>query len=149
MLLQASLCLRVIAQVRRHAACYVCVAMDQHPLLVVEDDPDTREFYETLLTMAGYSVMLAADGRTALARAADTAVAGVILDYRLPDVNDLDLCRWLRATLGAEMAILLVTADHEHLLEARAYAAGATAFLGKPIDPEVLLTLLTAYVDRT
>ncbi len=79
-------------------------------------------------------------------------VDGVLLDYRLPDTIGLDLCRELRAALGPDVPILLVTAYHEPMLITRAYAAGATAFLGKPIEPDALLTLLAAYVpgaDRT
>ena len=49
-------------------------------------------------------------------------------------------------TFGPRMPIMLVTGDREAGLEAKAFAAGATAFLPKPFEPEVLLTLLTAYV---
>ncbi len=73
------------------------------------------------------------------------AVDGVLLDYRLPDVLGIDLCRELLVTLGPDMAILLATADCELTLETRVYASGATAFLLKPFEPDVLLTLLTAY----
>ncbi len=57
----------------------------------------------------------------------------------------MDLCREFRMTLGSRVLIILLTADREAGLEAMAFAAGATAFLPKPFDPDVLLTLLKAY----
>ena len=115
-------------------------------ILIVEDDPETLEFYEYLLQMSGYRVVSATSGQQARALVATRAVDGVLLDYRLPDTIGLELCQELRAVLGPAVPILLVTADREPLLETRAYAAGATAFLSKPFDPDVLLTLLAAYV---
>ena len=115
-------------------------------ILIVEDDQETLEFYQLLLQIAGYTVRTAWSGRQARALVAARAVDGVLLDYRLPDTIGLELCQELRATLGPNVPILLVTGDREPLLETWVYAAGATAFLGKPFDPDVLLTLLAAYV---
>ena len=134
--------------------------MPPRTILVVEDDTDTREFYEALLRAAGYEVLSASSGQQTRALVATRPFDGVLLDYRLPDTIGsglpdtigLDLCRELRAALGPDVPILLVTAGCEPLLETRVYAAGATAFLGKPFNPDVLLALLTAYVpggDRT
>jgi DNA-binding response OmpR family regulator len=122
-------------------------------ILVVEDDPDTRDFYESLLQAAGYEVLSASSGQQTRAMVATRPFDGVLLDYRLPDTIGshlpatigLDLCRELRAALGPDVPILLVTGGRDPMLEPQAYAAGATAFLGKPFNPDVLLALLTAY----
>ncbi len=133
----------------------MCAQSTSKTILVVEDDTDTREFYEFMLQEAGYGVLSAWSGqqaRASMALMARLSIDGVLLDYRLPDTIGLELCQDPRAALGPDVPILLVTADSEPMLEARAIAAGATAFLGKPIDPNGLLTLLTAYVpgaDRT
>ena len=128
--------------------------MSLRTILVVEDDPDTREFYEALLRAAGYAVLSASSGQQTRALVATRPFDAVLLDYRLPDtigsgVPDpigLDLCRELRAALGPDVPILLVTAGRDPMLEPQAYAAGATAFLGKPFNPDVLLALLAADV---
>ncbi len=115
-------------------------------ILVVEDDPDTLEFYEDLLQMSGYRVVSARSGQQARALVASRAVGGVLLDYRLPDTIGLELCQELCATLGPDVPILLATADRDPMLENWAHTAGATAFLGKPFLPNELLALLAAYV---
>ncbi len=114
-------------------------------ILVVEDDPEMLEFYELLLQEAGYGVLSALSGQQTRALMATRPINGVLLDYRLPDVFGLELCQELRAALGPDVPILLVTAGRDPMLEPQAYAAGATAFLGKPFNPDVLLALLTAY----
>jgi two-component system OmpR family response regulator len=63
----------------------------------------------------------------------------VLLDRRLPDMDGLALCRQIRAALGATIPILLLTADREPTLAAAAEEAGATAYLSKPVDPDLLL----------
>ncbi len=120
--------------------------MPPRTILVVEDDTDTREFYEALLRAAGYEVLSASSGQQTRALVATRPVDGVLLDYRLPDTIGRELCQELRTVLGPHVPILLVTAGRDPMLEPQAYAAGATAFLGKPFNPDVLLALLAADV---
>ncbi len=108
-------------------------------MLVVEDDLDTREFYEDLLIAEGYDVLAASTGQEALAHVAAQPVQGIVLDRRLPDVDGVDLCRLLRQRLGARVPIIFVTADRDPDLEATARAAGITEFVLKPFDAAALL----------
>ena len=108
-------------------------------MLVVEDDLDTREFYEDLLIAEGYHVLAASTGQQALAHIAAQSVQGIVLDRRLPDVDGVLLCRLLRQRLGAQVPIIFVTADRDPDLEATARAAGITAFVLKPFHPAELL----------
>ena len=104
------------------------------------------EFYEDLLGSAGYQVVSAASGQQARTLAARQPIAGILLAHRLSDTTGVELCREFRMTFGPRLPLLLVTADREAGLESRAFAAGATVFLRKPFEPDVLLTLLKAYV---
>ncbi len=124
----------------------MCAQSASKTILIVEDDIDTREFYELLLMSAGYQVVSVRTGQRARALVARQPVDGVLLDYRLPFTIGVELCRELRAALGPAVPILLVTADHDPTLMSRAIAAGATAFLSKPFDPNVLLALFTAHM---
>src|ERR671916_3272888 len=108
-------------------------------MLVVEDDLDTREFYEDMLIAEGYQVLAASTGEQALAQVAAQPVQGIVLDRRLPDVDGIQLCRLFRQHLGAQVPIIMVTADRDPELEATARAAGITTFLLKPFDPTELL----------
>jgi DNA-binding response OmpR family regulator len=119
--------------------------MNQHRILVVEDDPDTQDFYEFLLTSEGYDVTMAPDGQIALARATDTHVVGILLDQRLPDISGVELCCQLRALLAPTMPIFFLSGDHSLSLREQAMTAGVTAFLLKPFEPDALLALLAAH----
>ena len=111
-------------------------------ILVIEDDADTREYMEDLLTMEGYTVLTAASGRAALEQAAAQLVNGVVLDRRLPDTDGVTLCRRLRDFVDSTVPIIVVTADHDPSLETAARAAGATSFVRKPFQPSDLLQQL-------
>ena len=108
-------------------------------MLVVEDDLDTREFYEDLLTSEGYDVLGAGTGQAALAHVAAQPVQGIVLDRRLPDFDGVQLCRLLRQRLGSDVPIIFVTADRDPELEGTARTAGITDFVLKPFDPADLL----------
>jgi two-component system phosphate regulon response regulator PhoB len=111
-------------------------------MLVVKDNTEIRFIYEQLLEHAGYHVLCAATGQQARSLAARQSIDGFLLDHRLPDATGVDLCREFRTALGPNVPIMLLTADHE----AEAFAAGATVFLHKPFKPDVVLTLLAAYL---
>ncbi len=111
-------------------------------VLVIEDDRDTRAFYEYLLTADGYQVLGAGTGQEALAHLASQPVQAIVLDRRLPDVDGVQLCRLVRHRLDAHVPIIVVTADHEPALAAAARAAGSSALLLKPFAPTALLDLL-------
>jgi DNA-binding response OmpR family regulator len=118
---------------------------DHYSILVVEDDHDTAEFYELLLTMDGYRVTLAHGGRDGLARFRESRPAAVLLDHRLPDLLGVEVCRQMRAELGPHLPILMLTADGP-MVDAQARGAGVTALLHKPFEPEQLLELLAAHL---
>lgn len=111
-------------------------------ILVVEDDPDTREFIVMLLSFAGYHTLEAASGGRALTTIAEQTVQVIVLDFRLPDMDGLTVCRHLRANGYSDVPIILVTADRALDLELRAKEAGVTTLLAKPFQPEALLDRL-------
>jgi CheY-like chemotaxis protein len=115
-------------------------------ILVVEDDDATRGFYEDLLMMEGYRVVSAATGQSALARMAAHPIDAIVLDYRLPDTTGEEVCRQMRTIVASKVPILMVTADQSPGLEDQARAAGATAFLAKPFDPDDLLGWIAALI---
>lgn len=115
-------------------------------ILIVEDDAATSAFLVDVLREAGYHTLVAALGRAALAELGERAVDLVLLDWWLPDLEGGVVCRQIRDTLDAGVPILVLTADPRVELAATARAAGATAYLTKPIAPSVLLEQVTALV---
>ena len=108
-------------------------------ILVVEDDLDTREFYEVLLMSEGYPVVAAGTGHEALAHVADEVVQCIVLDRRLPDFDGVQLCGLLREHVDPDVPIIFVTADRDPALKATARQAGITDFLLKPFNPTDLV----------
>lgn len=112
-------------------------------ILVVEDDADTQQFLIDLLTAEGYHVLTAASGEEALAMMEATAVDGVTLDLRLPDMDGYTVCRHIRRSQEGEVPILVVSANRAPQDQAMACVAGATAYLTKPFPPNALLSRLS------
>lgn len=109
-------------------------------LLVVEDNPDTRESLRMMLELEGYQVREAPNGREALDRLAeDPAADCIILDLRMPVMDGFQfLQERQRHRALAAIPVLVVSGEHE------AAPAGAAGFFTKPVDPEAMLAALRA-----
>ena len=106
-------------------------------ILVVDDDPQVRRWIQDVLESEGLEVESAAEGRRALELAARRPPALVVLDITLPGPSGADVSAGLRATLGSQLPILVITADGraaEKAVQARAFA-----YLRKPFTMDELL----------
>src|SRR3954452_4022319 len=117
-------------------------------ILVVEDDPETREFYTDFLKWHAYHPVIASSGQMAFRTVTTQPLDGIVLDRRLPDMDGLVVCRRIRDQLGSKVPIIVISADGERGLEAAAYAAGANAFLAKPFELQILSRWLEKFVSR-
>ncbi|HXA34862.1 MAG TPA: EAL domain-containing protein [Steroidobacteraceae bacterium] len=108
-------------------------------VLVVDDDPGARLLVGTALEMAGFCVVAAADGMTALSRFREHAVDCVVLDVVMPGMSGFDVCSALRALPNCRhVPILMQTSLDDMESVNRAYNAGATDFSSKGINPMLL-----------
>jgi DNA-binding NtrC family response regulator len=108
-------------------------------VLVVEDENLIRWAVSETLTSAGHRVIEAPDAATAL-RAVAAATAPfdvVVLDFRLPDSDDLSLAEWIRKH-APSTAIVMMTAYGTPQTAERAKQLGIFAILPKPFDVGVL-----------
>lgn len=122
--------------------------MDKQTILIVEDNPITRKMLRVTLTTAGYNVLEAEDGKTALQHMQKTTLHLILQDFLLPDMDGLELNRRLRSLPnGAELPILALSGFLSKMEELQAKgAAGFTAYLIKPIEPSRLLEVIAAYL---
>jgi len=106
-------------------------------LLLVEDEPGTREALRDILTMLGYQVVTAASLTEARDRAATTSFAVLLTDYVLPDGVGTDLAAEL-VSHHPSLALVVMSGytDNEDLRDS--VAAGSVHFLQKPFDMTVL-----------
>jgi CheY-like chemotaxis protein len=98
----------------------------------------------------GLTVDVVENGQAALEAAARTPYALILLDYRMPDMDGLTVCRAIRETSppGPRVPIVIWTAS---LLEIGAKVlaeAGGDGLLGKPFDPYTLRSLLARFIAR-
>ena len=115
-------------------------------VLVVDDEPQILRALETTLRGAGYDVETAADGETALTRAAARPPEAVILDLVLPDRSGIEVCRELRTWLEAPILVLSAVGEERDKVEA--LDAGADDYVTKPFGIDELLARLRAALRR-
>lgn len=115
-------------------------------VLVAEDDPVSRDILRTLVESWGYQAIVVEDGTQTLdALEGDDPPRLAILDWMMPGVHGVDICRRLRAREGTPYTyIIVLTAltEPERLVEAM--DAGADDFVGKPFQPHELEARLRA-----
>jgi histidine kinase len=110
----------------------------------VEDDPRVRLSLQTLLTGWGCEVVLAASAEEALRAATQDAGAPdlLLLDHRLPDGNGPDLVPELLRRWGAEVPVIMLSAERDPALREKAQVNG-WGFLAKPVNPSKLRAAIT------
>ncbi|HLF26441.1 MAG TPA: response regulator [Anaerolineae bacterium] len=105
-----------------------------HTILVVEDNPNIRRFIRTTLELEGYQVQAVPTLQEGLASARRAQPDLILLDLALPDGTGWDFLEAMQTrpeTRTVRVAMLTASADHG--MAARALAAGAVAFITKPI----------------
>jgi DNA-binding NtrC family response regulator len=120
-------------------------------VLVVDDEPLIRWSLAEMLGDQGYAVTEAVDGRMALAAIEGTAEPFdvVLLDYRLPDSNDLRLLERVRS-LAPSSQVIMITAHNNPELARGAAVLGAYCVVSKPFEVDSLAALVNqARTDRS
>jgi len=115
-------------------------------VLVVEDDATILDLISTGLRYEGFSVDGVADGLMALALMAQFKPHLVVLDWMLPGLDGLTLCRRLRA--DSDVAILMLTAKGELDERVAGLESGADDYLVKPFKFKELLARIRAILRR-
>ncbi len=116
-------------------------------ILLVEDEVKLARFVELELSYEGYQVSVAYDGLTALTAARELHPDLIILDWMLPGLSGLEICRRLRST-GDKVPIVLLTAKDEVSDRVAGLDAGADDYVVKPFSVEELLARVRAHLRR-
>jgi CheY-like chemotaxis protein len=105
-------------------------------VLIVEDDPISRLYMEASLAMLGMESELAENGHAALAiLQSEPTIRLIVCDWRMPDMDGLELCRQVRGRKGDYVYfILYLPTDGSDKNEDAAIEAGVDDFLQKPVD---------------
>jgi signal transduction histidine kinase len=116
-------------------------------ILLVEDEPSAAEVVQLMLEGVGYTVEVADDGDSGLARIEAGDVELVILDVMLPGLDGLELCRRVRAAEGeVYLPIIMLTARASEKQRQEGFHAGADDYVTKPVDYNELLARVQVWV---
>jgi DNA-binding response OmpR family regulator len=121
--------------------------MNQARILVVEDEPSIREVVNLYLRRAGYQVTVVEDGQAALDSLSDELPDLVVLDLMLPEVDGLEITRWLRER--GDTPIIMLTARREERDRIAGLEMGADDYVVKPFSPQELVSRVRAVLRRT
>ena len=111
-------------------------------ILVVDDDPDLREFLQLVLTSMGFEVTSAANGQEALDDMEDHDPDLILLDMKMPVMNGWEFCRALEGR-DSRPPIVVVTAAPDPA--GRAAEVHAEGWLGKPFEYDDLEAMVRRF----
>ena len=114
---------------------------------VVDDDESVRKALQRLLRASGLEVDIFASAQDFLASLPHaTPPDCLVLDLQMPGTSGLDLQRQL-VRAGPQLPVVVITGHDEPGMQARCLAAGASAYLRKPLEAGTLLCAIKAAID--
>ena len=117
-------------------------------VLSVEDNPFGRVVLNTILTELGHHAEFIGRGEDAVNRLAQGAFDAVLMDMVLPGIDGIEAIRRIRALSPPQGRIAIIGVSGRGDDEAASRAAGADAFLVKPVSPRALATALLEATRR-
>jgi DNA-binding response OmpR family regulator len=116
-------------------------------ILIADDDADVRLFIRASLEAAGYSVIEAPDGNTALELCSEYEPAVVVLDLALGQPDGLEVCRQLRQK--SNVPIIMLTSRTDEIDQAMCLAAGADDYVAKPVSARIIALRVAVQLRRS
>ena len=116
-------------------------------ILIVDDDPTNLQLLYEYLQDAGFRVLIAEDGESALQRACHTLPNIILLDVMMPDIDGFETCRRLKESEQTQnIPIIFMTALSDTVDEVKGLQLGAVDYITKPIQVETVLARLNTHL---
>lgn len=116
-------------------------------ILVVDDSPDSLGMLNTSLNQAGYTVLVALDGKQALHIAQQIEPKVVLMDANMPIMDGFECCQLMRKDLPLTPIIFMTgLTESEHII--KAFKHGGTDYITKPVDSAELLARITSHINN-
>ena len=126
------------------------MAADQLTVLLVEDEPAQREVLSYNLEADGFRVLTASNGEEALLIVAETPPDIIVLDWMMPNVSGIEVCRQLKTRSETRaIPIIMLSARSEEVDLVRGLETGADDYMVKPYSVVELLARVRAQLRRT
>jgi DNA-binding response OmpR family regulator len=115
--------------------------MTEHCILVIEDQEDLAELYESALSGAGYKVRAAFTGEEGIAEFRANGADAVLLDMTLPEMHGTQVLHEIRSA-NTKVPVIVISAEASEQLREQCERLGVQAYLSKPVNYDALLTAL-------
>ncbi|WP_417525707.1 phosphate regulon transcriptional regulator PhoB [Marinovum sp.] len=126
------------------------MSVDQPTVLIVEDEPAQREVLSYNLEAEGFRVSRAEDGEQALLLAEEEAPDIIVLDWMLPNVSGIEVCRRLKSRPETRaVPVIMLSARAEEVDRVRGLETGADDYVVKPYSVVELMARVRAQLRRT
>ena len=130
-----------------------CIAVRADPparILVVDDEIFIGELLTTILLPHGYRVSVAIDGVEAISTAQREHPALIILDYLMPGMDGIIVCRMLKeGHTTRQIKVIMLTGVLDEITQQRALVAGVDGYLTKPFSQSDLLEMIDGVLGST
>jgi len=118
-------------------------------ILIVDDDPDIIEILRYNLSLAGYEVKAASNGKEAIKKAKIFIPEIILLDVMMPEMDGIEACRLIREIPSLKNSrIIFLSARNEDYTQLSAFDAGADDYISKPVKPKILLKKISSIFKR-
>lgn len=116
-------------------------------ILVVEDSRSVREMVRDFLVSAGYSVLTADNGATALQLLDGRKIHLVVCDVEMPEMDGIEFVSRMKQTASYHITpVIMLTTLWTDELKMQGRNAGAKAWFVKPFDPDKMLAAVTRFI---
>ena len=118
-------------------------------VLVVDDDPDIIEILRYNLSLAGYQVKTASNGKEAIKKAKLFLPEIILLDIMMPEMDGIEACTQIKLLPSLKKTmIIFLSARSEDFTQIAAFDAGGDDYITKPVKPKILLRKIQSVVKR-
>ncbi|HEX5323259.1 MAG TPA: SpoIIE family protein phosphatase [Capsulimonadaceae bacterium] len=136
-----------ISEAERSAS--VLAAVSKSKILIVDDRPENLLALEAILEPLGHNLVRASSGREALKRLLIDEFALILLDVQMPEMDGFEAARLIKAReRSRHIPIIFITAiSKDQRFVFQGYSVGAVDYISKPLDPEILRSKVTIFVE--
>lgn len=118
-------------------------------ILIVDDEPDAIEFLRYNLKREGYTVLTACNGLEAIQIAQAERLDLIVLDVMMPELDGIQTCKRLRGLPACKNTVIaFLTARNEDIMQVMGLEHGADDYISKPIQPQLLISKIRAWLRR-
>lgn len=114
-------------------------------VLIADDEKDMVKILDAYFKKEGFETILAYDGESALQLLSSNKVDLAILDWMMPQVNGIEVCKYIKE--NSDTKVLMLTAKVQNEDEIEALSCGADEYIKKPFDPRILIIRAKKLLD--